>query len=269
MDACTVRINNLIKKFNEKSASNKTDIVITKDDFKNLSKFEIQSIKMLGKIYGVLSGDEENINLKSLMDIYEKWGAHKTDPEKMYLMALFFPEKVNKVYQINPFPTPAYTFKQTVSLRLSPNSNGNFALQVVCPYFYESSIASLNSNVYTTVDSALDGTAPITAVSNTLGTGWNPQKGTALGAGWFNAASLIAFKVQARYIGRSDAASGFFGGGYQISSLPINDVDPAGSNFDYINRSVNGTVSPLYDGISITYTVNITFNSLATRYLIY
>jgi hypothetical protein len=80
------------------------ELIINDADFATLSNFEKSSIRLLSRTYGLLKNAKEKVSLKMLQEIYEKWGEHKTDPEKMYLIALFFPERVQKVHQINPFP---------------------------------------------------------------------------------------------------------------------------------------------------------------------
>lgn len=202
----TSKLSNLINSFNKKKKfNNRNNTVITQKDIKNLSRFEQHTLRLFAKMYDLVLGKEDVLDFKKVSELFETWGRHKTDPEKTYLKALFFPEKITKVHQVNPFPTPSYTFKQTLTYRFTPNNNGNFVIQIVNPFFPDDTTLNTVSNIYVCTDNALDGSGQgagnITAASAVLGTNWFAWPGAKFGTGWFNAASLVAFKVSVRYIG--------------------------------------------------------------------
>jgi hypothetical protein len=59
--------------------------------------------------------------------------------------------------------------------------------------------------------------------------------------------------MSARYIGRSDIESGYFGASFNLSTTLASLPDINACNFDYINRSIHGTVGPLSKGMNVVY----------------
>ena len=168
-----------------KTPNVKKQLVIENDDLKLLSRYEMQSIELLGKVFGKVTKNPNHVSLKELLEIFNAVTRHKTDPEKLYLIALYFPEKIDKVYHINPFPIPSYTYKQSVTLRFNPNALGNFAMQIICPYFLDETVPNTVSNVYVCTDAALNGTTIVSTQSATQGTGWTAQVGTRVNSTWY------------------------------------------------------------------------------------
>ncbi len=60
-------------------------------------------------------------------------------------------------------------------------------------------------------------------------------------------------KLSARYVGRSDIESGYFGASFHLSTTNAEAPDTNVSNFDYINRSINGTIASLPTGMNVVY----------------
>lgn len=88
------------------SKAERNKISIREEDLKKLSRFELNTIKHIGAMFGIFARNGDDINYADLIDIVNKLTKHKTDPEKVYLLGLFFPEKLkNKnIHHINPFP---------------------------------------------------------------------------------------------------------------------------------------------------------------------
>jgi hypothetical protein len=128
-------------------------------------------------------------------------------------------------------------------------------LQVTCPYFYDETVPATVSNIYYCTDPTLTGSTLISATTVTPNSGWNPCKDSGFKSNWFNAATLVALKVSARYIGRADAISGFWGASYNVVALNPQDVDPNASLFNYVNRSTNAVVTPVIDGVNCIFLV--------------
>ena len=115
-----------------------------------------------------------------------------------------------------------------MSIPITPNALGNFAVQLVCPYLADTTATT--SNLYICTDSSLDGNTQV------IPGNWANRAETKLTPGWFTAGVLLFAKISVNYFGRSDAESGFFGGSFHISSIAQNAIDIAPSNFNYINR---------------------------------
>jgi hypothetical protein len=52
------------------------------------------------------SGSNDLVSLDDLLRIFEEMTKFKTNSEKLYLLGIFFPEKLfgRNIHQINPFP---------------------------------------------------------------------------------------------------------------------------------------------------------------------
>jgi hypothetical protein len=70
---------------------------------------------------------------------------------------------------------------------------------------------------------------------------------------------MLFAKVSAKYIGRSDVESGYFGASFHLSTQNSESPDINVSNFDYVNRSINGTVGSLSNGMNVIYYVSIIY----------
>ena len=129
------QISNLYKG-NSLYKNNSADkIVIGPDDFALLSKFEKNTLRTIANIWGILSSTNKEVDYTDLLTIMNKLGEHKTDVEKHYLLALFFPEKVRNIHTLYPFPIPTYSYTQKFQVFVVPNANGCFLAQVVCVSF--------------------------------------------------------------------------------------------------------------------------------------
>lgn len=89
-----------------KNDQNKNKIVIHEEDLKRLSRFELNTLRNVGNMFGILEKNGEEVNYQEMIDIVNRLTRHKTDPEKIYLLGLFFPDKLkNKnIHHVNPFP---------------------------------------------------------------------------------------------------------------------------------------------------------------------
>jgi hypothetical protein len=65
--------------------------------------------------------------------------------------------------------------------------------------------------------------------------------------------------MSARYIGRSDVESGYFGASFHLSTVNSESPDSNVTNFDYVNRSINGTIGALQQGMNVIYYVILIF----------
>jgi hypothetical protein len=90
-------------------------------------------------------------------------------------------------------------------------------------------------------------------ISTRPATEWTPQFGTRVPAGVFQNGVMLFAKISARYIGRSDIESGYFGASFHLSTARAESPDVNVSNFDYINRSINGTIGSLSGGMNVIY----------------
>jgi len=81
-------------------------IKVGERDLKRLSKFELNTLRSIGNMFGIFAKDGENVDYNEVVEIVNKLTRHKSDPEKVYLMGLFFPEKLRgkNIHHVNPFP---------------------------------------------------------------------------------------------------------------------------------------------------------------------
>jgi Ca2+-binding EF-hand superfamily protein len=92
-----------------KGASSKK-LVIDNDDLNKLSSYEIGLLKTIGNVWSIFedssTSNEETISMDKLIKVFEKLGEFKNDPERLYLVGYFFPEKLRglNIHHINPFP---------------------------------------------------------------------------------------------------------------------------------------------------------------------
>jgi hypothetical protein len=140
-------------RFNEPKIKNKNTLVITREDFKSLSSFELQTINTIAQIYDLIKNNEV-ISFDTLISVVNKLAKHGTDAEKIYLLGLFFPEKLKamNIHQLNPFPIPTHTLHQEFTFNIIPNAFGNFvvplAIKVTGVYKkYESYFNEATKNV--------------------------------------------------------------------------------------------------------------------------
>lgn len=133
----------------------------------------------------------------------DKLTKHKTDAEKLYLLGLFFPEKLKSknIPQVNPFPIPTYTFTQTFTLNVTPNAFGNFVCQVVCPHLGDTSLPNTQSSVYVCTDPNLNGYTMVSGASAVIGTQWTAYPQPKIEPLWFNSYVLLFAKCSAQYFG--------------------------------------------------------------------
>ena len=241
---------NLIKEYKTKKTSVETDnenYIIGPDDFKTLSEYEKKTIKTLGKMYNLFLKDTKNINYYDLVHVLDEISIDRTDLEKQYLLALFFPERVKHINVLYPFPVPTYPYIQKQSIRISPNAKGNFVVQAICPLLLDSSINN-SSVVYVNSDASLTGMQIDNNRSHYV-----PLDATSCIPDAFNAYVLQCFKISVEYVGRSDIQSGFFGGSYFVSTCNSLDPDYNVSLFNYIDDSINAVKVDSRDGVNVIY----------------
>lgn len=94
------------KKTDLTSKNDNKKITISEDDLKRLSRFELNTLRSIGNMFGIFSNNSGEVNFNDVLEIMNKLAKYKTDPEKVYLTGLFFPEKLrNKnIHHVNPFP---------------------------------------------------------------------------------------------------------------------------------------------------------------------
>src|SRR5690242_19568722 len=80
--------------------NNPKEVSITEADFSLLSKFERNTLKTIGKMYGILTAPGKDIDYSMLRQIINQLPSSKSDIEKHYLLALFFPEKIKNIHTI-------------------------------------------------------------------------------------------------------------------------------------------------------------------------
>jgi hypothetical protein len=228
--------------------SNNNRIIIGPEEFGLLSKFEKSTLKTIANIWGMLSDPTKEVSYTDLVHIMKKLSEGKTDIEKSYLLSLFFPEKVKNIHTIYPFPIPTYSYSQKVQFFVVPNNQGCFLAQVVCPILLDNSLGNANaSNLYVNNNNALNGT--------TLGLAahFTPMTNTQTVQGAFTTYVLQACKLSARYVGRGDAMSGYFGGSYNLSSANSRTPDVAPTQFDFVDDSINSVVADVTEGLNVVY----------------
>ena len=267
--------------FNKSESQKK--INITENDFNLLSKFEKSTLKTIANIFGLMK-DGGEVTFSKLKEIMDTLGKSRSDTEKNYLISLFFPEKVKTLHTVNPFPIPTYTYTQKYQLFVVPNKNGCFLAQVICPILLDSSPVTINQNNYISGNvgsiqnpavwngNAVGGqngnpAAGTGSVSNFYVNTHDNLDGTTLGdsthftpimvnqamPGAFNTYILQCCKLSAKYIGRGDVQSGIFGAAYHLSPLSNKVPDPAPTQFNYVNDSINGVITDISEGVNAVY----------------
>lgn len=257
-------------------------VMIRPDDFDLLSKYEKNTIKTIANIYGIISSNEE-VTYDTLMQIVNRL-SHRGDIEKHYLLALFFPEKIKNIHTIYPFPIPTYTFSQKFQVFVTPNSNGCFLTQAICPLLLDNTQVTVdainnyvngnkgittppiyNGNILSERDGTVD--SQTGSISNLYVNNHANLDGTTLGQpehftpitvtqtlpGAFNAYVLQACKISAKYVGRGDVQSGYFGAAYHLSPESSKKPDINPTQFDFVDDSINGVVADVTDGINAVY----------------
>lgn len=238
-----IKNNNSVGIYNPYQSKN---ISVSPIDFNNLSKFEKGVIKTIAEIYGIISDPDQNISYNTLMDIMERWARDKGSSEKDYLLSLLFPERVKNANIIYPFPIPTYTYVQKFQFPITPNTNGAFLIQAVCPFMVDSTQTS--SNIYINTNAALNGTS-IDSVS----AHYVPQTITNVVPNQFQAYTLQCAKLSVRYVGRLDIASGYLGGSYFLSVANEAAPDTNASLFNYIDDSINAVIVDKSEGLNVVY----------------
>ena len=221
-------------------------LTISENDFNGLSAFEKRTIETVARMYRLISTRDKNVDYNLLVKAIEQIAENRSDAEKQYLIALFFPERVKHINVLFPFPVPTYPFIQKMTGKLSPNTDGNFLLQAVCPLLVDSTSAA--STVYVNTHNDLNG-----IVQDTVSAHYVPVATARCLQGAFNAYILQCFKISVQYIGRSDIQSGIFGGAYFISTVDSLKPDTNASLFNYIDDSINSVKVDSSDGLNVIY----------------
>lgn len=232
----------------EMKVKNNKSIVkyISKKDFDKLGSFEKKLITSFGNMLNLMTSDGQ-LDYNQFLNIFLNLFDAKNDSERQYIRGLFFPEKIRSATFLNLFPTPVYTFKQSFSFQVSPNSQGNFLIQLVAPYMVERGFNGGNaSDIYLLNDVTLDGFTKSTATPLYI------QEST-VPAGLFQAFILTACKMTVTFIGRVDVSSGYLGGGYNLSNVDSTLMDYDMSVFNYIDNMPGSVHSNIFDGINIIY----------------
>ena len=111
----------------------------------------------------------------------------------------------------------------------------------------EDTLANVNkSDIYYVNDNALDGTN----VSATPIITANESK---VKDGLFQAYILVAASVEAKFQGRFDAASGYWGASYHLTGTNVDTFDNNVMDFNYVDNTINSLKTSLYEGIKIVY----------------
>ena len=203
-------------------------LTIDENDFNMLSAYEKRTIETIARMYKLINNSDRNIDYNLLVKAIEQIAENRSDAEKQYLIALFFPERVKHINVLFPFPVPTYPFIQKITGKLSPNDDGNFLIQAVCPLLVDTTSAA--STVYVNTHSDLNG------INQDINTAhYIPVPTTRCLVGAFNAYILQCFKISVQYIGRSDIQSGIFGGAYFVSTANSLSPDTNASLFNYID----------------------------------
>lgn len=243
-------------------------IQITSKDFERLSAYEKLTIRNIAKMFGMYKDDRKEIDFNMLIDIIDKLAKYKGEHERKYLIALFFPEKIQHLQILHPFPVPTYPYIQKVTGRITPNATGNFVMQAICPLLIDTDQPNL-SNVYINSANVLDGLTIDNNNANYL-----PVLQTRTIPGAFNAYVLQCFKLQVEYVGRPDVQSGVFGGGYFVSPQNSYLPDYNCSLFNYIDQSINAIqvdsrdhLNVVYYPLDYSYTqfLNVNYDNVASR----
>ena len=187
-----------------------------------------------------------------------------------------------------PFPQPTNTIHQRASIPITPNASGNFLVELVMPMLLDQSLivttgvapnlTYVSGNLGTVSGPAIyngnifglqNGTAAAAtgSVSNLYVNTNNNLSGTTYGVtsdftpitmtqtivGAFNSYIPLCAKISVRYIGRIDAASGFFGSSYHLTNTSAKQPDTNSSNFTYLEQCQNATFADLAEGINSIY----------------
>jgi hypothetical protein len=230
----------------------KHKVYITDYDFPLLSKFEKGTLKVLGEMMGLIKEGGE-LDYGDVVNIFNKLTENKTDYERSYLLGLFFPEKVRGSHVIYPFPIPTFTYVQKFQHFITPNVNGCFLVQAVCPLLLDNSSTnnttdSERSNLYVNSGSSLNG-------RNGAGE-WTAIVASQVPTGVFTTAVLQSMKIGVRYVGRSDVISGYFGGSINIQSGSIFSSyapDTSTVDFNVVDDGINAQIADVTEGMNVVY----------------
>ena len=221
-------------------------IFISGDDFNDLSRFEKNTIKGIANIFGI--DRDKDVSYETLKQAIDNLTRYKTDVEKGYLLALFFPEKIRNIHQINPFPIPTYTYIQKFNVQIKPNTKGCFLVQAVSPILLDQTQINNNrSNLWINSSENLDG------LSSSVVGDFTPIFGSLAPTGMFNTYILQACKISVKYHGRPDVISGYFGASYHLTSISGFQPDTAVSSFNYVDDCPNSALADVSEGISAIY----------------
>ena len=222
-------------------------IYISDTDINYLSKFEKNLLTAIAKLRGILINPDLDFSYEELMQTLSVLIKGKGDYERTYLLSLFFPEKIRNAQAMLPFPIPCATYIQKYQLYVTPNEKGCFLLQYACPALIDGSAAAGVSNLWVNTDATLDGVTLIAGSTFTPITVQRPPGGA------FNSFVLQAAKISCRYVGRYDIISGYFGASQHISVVNTLSPDPATTQFNYVDDSLNATVVDISDTINVIY----------------
>ena len=222
---------------------NSNVLQLNKDDYKLLSNYEKKTLKLIGTLLNLID-KHQVITYETLTNMIDQLTNTNSTIEKDYLLSLLFPEKIKNTNVLKPFPIPTYTYIQKFQLYITPNDKGCFLIQAICPLLLDTS--SNYSNIYVNNDSRLDGTSYFT-------NGFTPIQNTKTIQNAFNAYTLHACKLSAKYIGRGDIMSGYFGASYHLSGKNQFEPDNDTTMFAFVDDSINSTISNLTEGINVVY----------------
>ena len=226
----------LVNKLSHGTISNKLNkIYLTNADVNYLSKFEKQALSVIAKLRGILTNPDIDFNYEDLMKTLGALVQGKGDSERAYLLSIFFPEKVKTAQPLLPFPIPCATYCQNFPIYVTPNDLGCFLIQFSCPTLLDASYSTSASNIWVNINAGLDGQNLLNASTFTPIIGQRPP------AGAFTSYILQAAKLSCRYIGRFDIISGIFGASQHISVANSLSPDPATTQFQYVDDSLNSS----------------------------
>jgi hypothetical protein len=229
------RIDEIISK-SRRNFSQKSQMLVSKENFKKLGAFEQKMIKDVSVMLSLI-GENDQVDLKTLKSLFESILENKPDPEKMYLVGLLYPSKIKKPYFPHIFPMKVVARRQEFNLAVKTNANGDFLMQVCAPFM------GLNSEISPSVDKCdiffsnninLSDSSPLT-----LNTQYQKITNGFVDGDLYDAFVLVACTVTVKYIGRLDKLSGYLMGGYTISQSDLNTLDYSYSTFNSILRSNN------------------------------
>lgn len=321
-------VNKMNGMYSKGKSTSSPKVYINENDFKLLSKFEKNTLRHIATLYGILNDPLHEINYTDLVNVIQKLNENATDIDKHYLLSLLFPEKVKSMHIIYPFPIPTYTFTQKLQQYVTPNNNGCFLAQIVCPLLIEnykgtsqsyglgqSVTLPSSSGGFTTNTGTTTGSLDVWGVASTYyGTtgGTNNSKANPAGVtngrnmymggfsnfyiyngsdlngltrlspasagltpatasapqdnkffvgvnqaqcvgGAFNTCVLQCLKVSAKYVGRGDVLSGYFGGSYNLTAKDPRIPDYDATNFNFVDEGINATTADVSEGLNIVF----------------